>query len=332
MRATVKRRAGITVFWRLPLVGMLACLGASAPTAGSSSTAPRAQAAPYAIAFWDSQHGLLGTGTCPRTTRGDCREGTIEVTSNGGRTFKLVLRTHHPVIGLWTTGPRGAIAQTDGGGSLLSLDGGRTWQPFRLRYGASFVTPRIGLGYRSYLTHDHLALELLATSDGGRTWRRRGSPCTQAIASAALIDLVTPSLGWIVCLGQPGAGNQAKAVFRTSDGGRTWRAGAAVVLWPHRNVHGGIESYGYPEGAAFARDGFGILWESRGTVYATRDGGTNWLAQPEVARPEIDFGRGAAAFPDGHALVLLGRGGGLPARLLRSDDAGRTWRLVRRWG
>jgi photosystem II stability/assembly factor-like uncharacterized protein len=181
------------------------------------------------------------------------------------------------------------------------------------------------------MTHDHLALELLATNDGGRTWRRRASPCTQAIASAALIDLVTPSLGWIVCLGQPGAGNQEKAVFRTTDRGQTWRAGAAVVVFPQRNVHGGIEGYGYPEGVAFAADGFGILWESRGTLYVTRDSGTNWLAKPKIARPEIDFGRGAAAFPDGRGVLLLGRGGGLPARLLTTDDAGRTWRLVRRW-
>jgi photosystem II stability/assembly factor-like uncharacterized protein len=181
------------------------------------------------------------------------------------------------------------------------------------------------------MTHDHLVLELLTTTDGGRTWRRRASPCARAIAFGAILDLVTPSLGWIVCLGQPGAGNEQKAVFRTTDGGRSWRPGAAAVACPRRNAHGGLGSYGYPEGVAFAADGFGILWESRGTLYATRDAGTKWLAKPKVARPEIDFGRGAAAFPDGSGLVLLGRGGGLPARLLGTDDAGHTWRLVRRW-
>jgi photosystem II stability/assembly factor-like uncharacterized protein len=326
----VKRRAGITVLERLPIVGVVAYVVASAPTGGLMSKAPAAPTVPYAIAFWDSRHGLLGTGTCPGAT-GACREGTIELTSNGGRSFKLVLRTRHRIIGLSTIGPRGAIAQTDGGGSLRTLDGGRSWRPFRLRYGASFATPRIGLGFRSSMTHDRLALDLLATRDGGRTWRRRASPCAQTIASSALIDLVTPDLGWIVCLGQPGAGNQEKAVFRTTDGGQTWRAGAAMVVWPHRDVHGGIESYGYPQGVAFAADGFGILWESRGTLYATRDGGTTWLAKPKVAQPEIDFGRGGAALPDGRGLVLLGRGGGVPARLLATDDAGRTWRLVHRW-
>jgi photosystem II stability/assembly factor-like uncharacterized protein len=332
MRVTVKRRAGITVLERLPIVGVLACVGASAPTHGLITTAPQAPVVPYAIAFWDSQHGLLGTGSCPRATRGTCVEGSVRLTSNGGRSFRVVLRTRHPVIGLLTAGPRSAIATTDGGGSVRTLDGGRSWTWFPLRYGADFATPRIGLGYRRYMTHDHLALELLATIDGGRTWRRRASPCTQAIAFGAIIDLVTPSLGWILCLGQPGAGNEQKAVFRTTDGGRSWRPGAAAVVYPRRNVHGGLGSYGYPEGVAFAADGFGILWEGRGTLYVTRDGGKNWLAEPKIARPEIDFGRGAAVFSDGRGLVLLGRGGGLPTRLLRTDDAGRTWRLVRRWG
>jgi photosystem II stability/assembly factor-like uncharacterized protein len=316
----------------LPSVGVLACVGASAPSLSAARAAPISPVVPNAIAFWDARRGLLGTGTCPGAIHDVCTDGTVQLTSNGGRSFHLVLRTRRPVIALSTAGPRSAIARTDGGGSFRTLDGGRSWKPFPPSYGASFATPRIGLGFRRYMTHDHLALDLLATNDGGRTWRRRPSPCMRALAFGAVIDLVTPSLGWMVCLGQPGAGNQEKAVFRTTDGGRRWRPGAAAVYYPRRNVHGGLESYGYPQGVAFAADGFGILWESRGTLYITRAGGTNWLAEPRVARPEIDFGRGAAAFSDGRGLVLLGRGGHLPARLLLTDDAGRSLRLIRRWG
>jgi photosystem II stability/assembly factor-like uncharacterized protein len=307
----------------------MACVGVGVPIAGVMGASPPASAVPSAIAFWDSRQGLIGTGRCAGAGYRGCT-GTIQLTGNGGRSFRVVFRTRRPIVGLRTAGPGGAIAVTDAGGSFRTLDRGLSWTPFRLRYAASFATPRIALGFHSYLTHDHLALALLATSDGGQTWRRRGSPCTQAVASGALIDLVTPRLGWIVCLGQPGAGNQEKAVFRTSDGGRSWRPGASEVGYPRRNIHGGIGSYGYPEGIAFATDGFGILWESRGTLYVTRDGGTNWLGEPKVARPEIDFGGGAAAFGAGHGLILLGRGQGL-ARLLATDDGGRRWRTVHRW-
>jgi photosystem II stability/assembly factor-like uncharacterized protein len=264
------------------------------------------------------------------TTSDSCRNGTIQLTSNGGRSFRVVLRTRRRVVQLQTAGPHGAIATTDDG-AFRTLDGGRSWKRFRQRHRASFATERIGLGFRTHLVHNHLALALLATSDGGQTWRTRASPCTQAVAAGALIDLVTPSLGWIVCLGQPGAGNEEKAVFSTTDGGRSWSAGASAVNCPRRNLHGGLGGYGYPAGIAFAADGFGILWESRGTLYVTRDRGIHWRAQPKVAQPELDFGRGAATFAGGGGLVLLGRGGSLPARLLATDDVGRSWHLVRRW-
>jgi photosystem II stability/assembly factor-like uncharacterized protein len=275
---------------------------------------------PYAVVFWDARDGLLGTGACPTAVAGTCRRGAVELTTDGGRSYRTVFRARRPVIELQTAGRRAAVARTDGGGSYLTLDGGRSWKPWPYSGTASFATPRIGLRSRSVVTDNHLALALLATRNGGRTWQRRPSPCAQAVAFGALVDLVTPQLGWLVCLGQPGAGNQEKAVFRTRDGGATWRPAG-----------GRIDSYGYPEGIAVAADGFGLLWESRGTLYATRDGGAHWQAEPRVARREIDFGRGAAAFPGGIGFVLLGHGGGLSARLLETRDGGRRWSVVRYW-
>jgi len=149
----MKRRAGTTALARLSIVGVLACVGASAPTAGVNGAAPPAPVVPSAIAFWDSGHGLLGTGTCPGATRGTCRGGTIELTSNGGRSFQLVLRTRHPVTGLSTTGPRGAVAQTDGGASPPRLAADRRSRPLRLRYPPRFTTPRTGLGFPTSTPH-----------------------------------------------------------------------------------------------------------------------------------------------------------------------------------
>jgi photosystem II stability/assembly factor-like uncharacterized protein len=319
-----------TIVAALGALGLAACGGGDRAARSTGVPAKRLGPVPNAIAFFYPRRGLLGTGTCVGTTYDSCRNGTIQLTSNGGRSFRVLLRTRRRVVQLQTAGPHGAIAITDGG-VFRTLDGGRSWKRFRQRYEASFATERIGLGFHSYLVHNHLALALLATSDGGQTWRRRASPCTQTVASGAVIDLVTPSLGWIVCLGQPGAGNEAKAVFRTTDGGQSWSAGASAVTYPRRSVHGGLGGYGYPLGIAFAADGFGILWESRGTLYVTRDRGIHWRAEPKIARPELDFGRGAAAFAGGRGLVLLGRGSSIPARLLATDDAGRTWHLVHRW-
>jgi photosystem II stability/assembly factor-like uncharacterized protein len=80
-----------------------------------------------------------------------------------------------------------------------------------------------------------------------------------------------------------------------------------------------------------ARDGFGVIWESRGTLYVTRDGGAHWTGLPEVARPEEDFGQSGAALPHGIAYVLLSIGGSGVRRLIETTDAGRSWHVVHRW-
>lgn len=131
---------------------------------------------------------------------------------------------------------------------------------------------------------------------------------------------------WSICVGQPGAGNQAKAVYRG-------KKRVAFTPFASHGSYGGISIYGYPSGIAGGYDGFGIIWESRGTLYVTRDGGEHWHALPKVARPEVDFGGWADAdvSPQGTAFVLLLNGGAARLRLIETTDAGRTWRVVHRW-
>jgi photosystem II stability/assembly factor-like uncharacterized protein len=87
--------------------------------------------------------------------------------------------------------------------------------------------------------------------------------------------------------------------------------------------------FGYPLGIAMARDGFGVIWESRGTLYVTRDGGSHWTGLPKVARPEQDFGLSGAALPRGVGYVLLSNSGRIG--LIETTDAGRSWHVVRHW-
>jgi photosystem II stability/assembly factor-like uncharacterized protein len=173
---------------------------------------------------------------------------------------------------------------------------------------------------------------MFVTHDGGQKWQREHSPCERPdIAFGAAADLVTAKSWWVACVGEGGAGNENKAIYRTRNGGKTWRAGAATVIGPpSKSEHGGISDYGYPSGLAFVASGWGLLTESRGTLYVTRDGGAQFRAEPKVARPEVDFAGGAAAFPRGVGYVLLTDSPG--ARLIVTHDFGRTWHVVRRWG
>lgn len=270
---------------------------------------------PALAVFWNLHDGLFA---------GD---RVVERTSNGGRTYRVVLHTRQLIYLLQTLGRRGALVTAYSGKNWRTLDGGRTWQPVPPAPTAYWLNPRIGASFHGDTGDDRGGLALHVTHDGGRTWQRRRTPCDRGdIGFHAFADLVTRASWWVVCVGEGGAGNEDKAIYRTRSGGKTWEAGAATVRDRER---GGISSYGYPEGLAFAPDGWGLLTESRGTLYVTRDGGAHFRAEPHVARPETDFAGGAAAFRGGIGYVLLTNFRG--ARLIETHDFGRTWSVVRRW-
>lgn len=308
----------------LAVAAALTHSGADAPAAIRHAT--RAESA----IFWSPRVGLLGVGYCtPGTSQ--CAGGAVERTTDGGRTYHVVLHTSEPVGRLQTVGPRGAIATPAGGHAWRTLDGGRTWKPFDYRP-FFWATPRVAVRFDSHLAKSGTNLVLRVTLDGGRTWRRRADPCNQAVTYNAYAALVTTKLWWIVCVGLPAGGTADKAIFSTRDGGQTWSAGAANLGPPNVRVHGGVGLFGSPDGLAFARNGFGLLTEIHGTLYVSRDAGVHFDAERRVARRDVDMGVGSAAFSSGVGYALLTQGfTGFSAHLVETADYGRTWHVVRRW-
>jgi hypothetical protein len=231
---------------------------------------------PSAVAFGDRLHGELGFASAHC---GGCQaRGAIAVTSDGGRTWRVVRHTGARVV---------AVAFFHNA-YYVQLENGR------LLSGRS----RSGDVFKGY--------------------------CPKGWTAGFSADIVDPNFDtpWSICVGEPGAGNQAKAVYR----------GKMRVAWTPPAAHGGyggISTYGYPVGIAGTRDGFGIIWETRGTLYVTRDGGHEWHPLPRVAQPELDFGAWADVPFGGLGFVLLMRNG--HTRLIETTDAGRSWRVVHRW-
>ncbi|OLE01779.1 MAG: hypothetical protein AUG91_00360 [Actinobacteria bacterium 13_1_20CM_4_69_9] len=118
---------------------------------------------PAAIAFWDMRRGLYA------------HESRVSLTTDGGRTFHVVLRTSRPVAGMQAFGKCGAIVDVAGGAALRTLDAGSTWRPFRHAFDADFATPQIGLGFR--VGRFEFVRGFYATRDGGASWHARRSPC-----------------------------------------------------------------------------------------------------------------------------------------------------------
>jgi hypothetical protein len=276
---------------------LLLALSLSAALAGGSASAsfPRTALVPNAVTFLDPAHGVLATGYQYCASNLHCRPGgTVSLTSDGGATWRVALHTPRPVVSVLRFGyGRVVYVQYDDGTTLRSDDAGTTWRQAR------------ALGPNN------------------------ASTCPQGM-TAGINTQAYGRVDWSICTSEPGAGNQGKSVYRL--GARGWARVAYTPMGPPRRGYGGISTYGYPLGIAGAEHGFGLIWESRGTLYVTRDGGHHWVAQPKVARPELDFGQWAYVLPrGGHGFVVLARGGACPCRLIATPDAGRTWRVVHRW-
>lgn len=307
---------------------------------------------PLAVSFWTVNRGLVGTGTTQPCS------GGVAATTNGGRSFRVVLRTRGPVESITTAGQRdawifvGACKSARGPLAgvrnilLRTVDGGRSWHvlPPSEAFDPSFATATRGFALRAALppftgsTASSLGVPsaqgLLTTSDGGRNWRPVTGPAGCRGNQGETVNSPSLTQTWVLCTGEPGAGAQSKAIFLSPDGGHTWRDLVNVGLPPDQPDRG-ISSGGYPLGLNFSRAGFGLLWEDRGVLYITRDDGRSW--QPtHVLFPDIDYGVSGAALSRSDAFLLrFGRhtrtNGPAEIDLLHTLDAGHSWSVTHRW-
>jgi photosystem II stability/assembly factor-like uncharacterized protein len=294
-------------------------------------------AVPTSIAFWDRSHGLASFVVYGPTDRS---EGYVATTSDGGKTWSIRWRG---VAVLHVA----AIAGTDAAWAVIqprwacnpcstlimrTKNRGRTWKRVGIAplSTPSFPTPRIGFAMRS---RDTNAGPLIRTTDGGRTWRRVGAPCRKGwggFASSAAISFVSARRGWLICKGQPRAARQSKALYLTRNGGRSWKRLLNAHFEPARIQLGGLQARGYVQGIAFERTGHGLLWSTRGDTLRTSDGGRHWRPLTAIS-PEVREAYSGWLVNDRVGYLLLQDNDRADWELLRSENGGRTWRLVRYW-
>lgn len=137
--------------------------------------------------------------------------------------------------------------------SLMSSDGGQTWQPTELNgvgdfRGVQFVDRRHGriVAGRGYM---------YSTSDGGRTWEEMYST---SLLDVMDFDFVSPSHGWAARVGS--------WLYETRDGGRTWER-----LGYERDT----ALLSYPVAIDLVDDARGYVIENQ-AVAITSDGGKSW--------------------------------------------------------
>jgi len=238
---------------------------------------------------------------------------------------------------------------TPGGGVWKTVDGGAVWTPIfdqvptpTSSIGAiqvSLSDPNIvyvGTGDVSMVGSSvNMGDGVYRSTDAGKTWRHVGLDETEHIGNM-WVDPKNPDVVLVAALGRTYSKNEQRGVFKTIDGGRTWKkvlykddiTGAVDIVFAPGDSKIGyaalMEHYTQP-GVRAAIDTTGAAG-----IYKTTDGGDTWTQLTE-GLPGGQLGRiGVATNADGRKVFAIvagggGRGAAGAAGLYRSDDGGAHW-------
>lgn len=231
------------------------------------------------------------------------------------------------------------------GGLWKTTDGGVHWHAVFDRapvqaIGAVAVSPSdhsniwVGTGEAFYIRAATAPGDgVWMSRDGGSTWHHMGLPDTGRIARI-VVDPTNAAVVYVCATGTGFTPSGARGVFRTTNGGKTWKR----VLFVNRKT-------GCSDLAIDPHDPqtlFAGMWQLSirpwrldsggpgGGVFVTRDGGSHWR-KLHRGLPSGTVGKVAVAVARSRpsTVYALVAEKGSPG-LYRSDDSGRKWHLVSR--
>lgn len=228
-----------------------------------------------------------------------------------------------------------------GGGLWKTTDGGQEWFPVTdgqvtsSSVGAVAVAETnpdvvyIGMGETQLRGSITQGDGVYKTVDGGTTWRHLGLQETQAI-SRVRVHPTDLNIVYVAALGHPYGENKERGVFRSTDGGNTWKkilyvsdkAGGADLIIDRKNPKIIYATTWQVYRKAWKMWGGGPDCK----LFKSLDGGDNWVELTEnPGMPEGPIGKiGITVSPVDSdrlwAVVEANEGG-----IFRSDDGGWTW-------
>ena len=226
------------------------------------------------------------------------------------------------------------------GGVWISQNGGLTWTPvFDEQPVASIGAVAInqgnpdiiwvGTGEGNVRNSTSIGGGMFKSVDGGKTWQQTGLEKTERINRIALHP-ENPDIVYAAALGTLWGENEDRGIFKTTDGGKTWRK----ILYVNQKTGGTdvkIDPFN-PEKL------YASMWEHRrwpwfftsggpgSGMYISWDGGENWHEKtvddglPEGELGRITFAPSPAERGRVYALVEAEK-----SAMLRSDDGGLNW-------
>jgi photosystem II stability/assembly factor-like uncharacterized protein len=243
--------------------------------------------------------------------------------------------------------PRTFYMGVASGGVFRTTDGGENWVPLtdgKVPLGSSGSiavaesNPEIiylGTGSDGVRSNVSTGRGVYRSSDGGKSWSFLGLYNAGQIG-AVRIHPSDPNTVWVAAYGDIFKPNAERGVFKTTDGGKTWKktlfisdSTGAMDL----EVQPGNPLVVYAWMSRIERKPWTIISGSReGGFYKSSDGGETW-SHTATGLPAELIGKGnlavTAANPSRiYALIEAKPGGGL----YRSDDAGQSWAVVNQQG
>ncbi|HEY0139679.1 MAG TPA: hypothetical protein VGF48_02225 [Thermoanaerobaculia bacterium] len=229
------------------------------------------------------------------------------------------------------------------GGVWKSTNGGLTFTPIFddqpvaaigavAIYQASPDIVWVGTGEGNVRNSVSIGNGIYKTMDGGRTWQHLGLGKTERIHRIVLHPS-NPNVAWVAALGQAWGQNADRGVFKTEDGGRTWKK----VLYVNERT-GAADLIADPSNPNKL---FAAMWEYRrwpwffhsggpgSGLHVSHDGGNSWSRYTEEdGMPKGDLGRIGLTISRSNTNVVYAIVEADKSALLRSDDGGRKWRTV----
>jgi hypothetical protein len=291
-----------------------------------------------------------------------------------------------PMRGGRTYGVAGHAGQPDtfyfgsvGGGVWKTENAGRTWFPISDEgipigsIGAIAVAPSnpnivyVGTGEPDIRSQNSYGIGMYKSVDAGKTWTHIGLEGTRQIGRV-VIDPANPNRVYVAALGLIYGPSPDRGVYRTTDGGTTWKK--VLFKTGDPNNVGAIDLAIDPKNPRVL---YASLWATRrppwsvyaptnlpgGGLYKSTDGGDTWkqltgglptdnfVGKIGIAVAPSNSNRLWAVVDDTGGAVARGIGGGGGGRgadtaprtgggVYISDDAGGSWKLVnpenRLWG
>ena len=229
------------------------------------------------------------------------------------------------------------------GGVWKSVNGGTTWTPIFddqpvAAIGAVAVfqpNPDIvwaGTGEGNPRNSASVGNGVYKSMDGGKKWTHIGLEKTERIHRIVLHPS-NPNVAYAAAMGREWGENPDRGVFKTEDGGKSWKK----VLYVNERV-GAADLVMDPSNPQKL---FAAMWEYRrwpwffksggpySGLYVTNDGGENWSRiTEEDGLPKGDLGRIGVAFSQSNPQIVYALVEADKSALVRSKDGGKTWTKV----